>query len=286
MNIYRCAMAITMLVLIGTGPCANLRAEELVGKGLILDLDAEQGITLNDDGRVKSWANQARSKAKNFVATRDSRHKNGTGCPVLEKQLASISGHNAVSFKRHELINSDEDAFDHLTMGSGYTWLVVISVDRQVPGLKDVNSIFGNLRNGSQHEGFWAGLNDDNGVWIGSRNGRTFGRWNEDNPKVQGPVLKKNRFYIIAGRMGAGRKKVLIELFIDTTKAVASKPFIVNPKSNPSKMAIGQERDATNHPGKESFDGRIAKMLMYERPLSDQELADTLALLKKRYSIK
>ena len=45
----------------------------------------------------------------------------------------------------------------------------------------------------------------------------------------------------------------------------------VNPKANPSKMAVGQERDATNHPGKESFHGEIARFLIFERPLSDKE---------------
>jgi len=285
LNTFRFVAVVAMFALIATASRALVYAEELTSKGVILDLDADRGVTLNKEGRVTGWVNQARFKAKDFLSTRDARHKNGTGHPKLEKGLESINGHNAVSFKRHELINSDEDAFDHLTTGNGYTWLAVMSVDQQVPGLKDVNCIFGNLRNDSQYEGFWAGLNDDNGVWMGSRNGKTFGRWNADNPKVQGPVLKKGRFYVVAGRMGAGRKKVVIELFINTTKPVASKPFVVNPKADPSKMAIGQERDATTHPGKESFDGRIARMLMYERPLSNQELAGTITLLRKRYNI-
>jgi len=48
-------------------------------------------------------------------------------------------------------------------------------------------------------------------------------------------------------------------------------------------MAIGQERDATNHPGHESFDGELARLLMWERPLSNRELEKTLTLLKKTY---
>jgi hypothetical protein len=85
--------------------------------------------------------------------------------------------------------------------------------------------------------------------------------------------------------MGAGTGEVLIEVFINDPQPAASKPFPVNPAANSSKLAIGQERDATNHPGKESFDGEIARFLMYERPLTNEELEKTITYLKKTYSI-
>jgi len=255
---------------------------EVVRKGLILDLNADRGIQMVN-GRVASWKNQADFKAKTFIATRDSSHKKGTGQPALKEKVAAIGGHNAVVFRRQELINSDEDAFDHLITGSGYTWFAVMSVYSQVSGLKDVNSFFGNLKNGGKYEGFWAGLKDDNTLWTGSRNGITFGRWDRNNPQVPGPKLKENRYYVIAGRMGAGIGKVIIELFVDGAKPAASRPFPINPEANSSKMAIGQERDATNHPGHESFDGKLARLLIWERPLSNQEFEKVLSLLKKTY---
>jgi hypothetical protein len=110
-------------------------------------------------------------------------------------------------------------------------------------GLKDDNTFFGNLKNGGNYEGFWAGLKDDNTLWMGSRNGVTFGRWDDNNPQVLGPKLEVNRYYVLAGRMGAGTGDVTIELFVDGTRPVASRPYPVNPQGNPSKMAIGQERD-------------------------------------------
>ena len=258
---------------------------DAIHKGLILDLDADHGIKLVN-GRVASWENQVDFKAKAFVATRDASHTKGTGHPILKENVSSIGGHNTVAFKRQELINFDEDAFDHLITGSGYTWFAVMSVYPQVSGLKDVNSFFGNLKNGSKYEGFWAGLKDDNTLWIGSRNGITFGRWDQNNPQLLGPTLQEKRYYVIAGRMGAGTGKVAIELFVNIAKPVTSKSFPVNPKANSSKMAIGQERDATNHPGHESFDGELARLLLWERPLDDQEFEKALTWLKKTYNVK
>ncbi len=287
---YQAVLSVVFIMaLTGT---ARVRAEshlkakmEVVQRGLILDLDADRGIKVVN-GRVTSWKNQVDWKVKTFAATRDANHEKGTGHPTLKEKVSAIDGHNTVVFRRQELINSNEDAFDHLITGSGYTWFAVMSVYAQVSGLKNVNSFFGNLRNGGKYEGFWAGLKDDNTLWTGSRNGITFGRWDENNPQVPGPKLEENRYYVIAGRMGAGTGKVTIELFVNPEqvgKPVASKPFPVNPKANSSKMAIGQERDATNHPGHESFDGELARLLMWDRPLSSQEFKKTLSFLKKTY---
>jgi hypothetical protein len=35
--------------------------------------------------------------------------------------VAAIGGHDTLVFKRQELVNHDEDAFDHLLTGNGYT---------------------------------------------------------------------------------------------------------------------------------------------------------------------
>ncbi|MBW1854273.1 MAG: hypothetical protein JRJ00_06280, partial [Deltaproteobacteria bacterium] len=76
---------------------------------------------------------------------------------------------------------------------------------------------------------------------------------------------------------------VTTDVFVDSVVPYGSVDFPVNPKADASKMAIGTERDAYQHPGQESFDGELARVLMYERALSDDEMARTMTVLKKIY---
>ena len=143
------------------------------------------------------------------------------------------------------------------------------------------------LINKGQYEGFWAGLSDSNQVWIGARNGLEKGLWNNNSPHVlHNQSLETGTYYLIMGRMEAGEDKAKMELFINSATPVAEGIFPISPNANPSKMAIGQERDATNHPGAESFDGEIARFLIYERPLNDDELDLVIKYLKKAYHIE
>lgn len=258
-------------------------------QNLILDLNADKAVTVEDGDRVTRWTNQvASSPAQDFVQQDRGRSVPGSGRPRLKMQVPEIRHHNTIVFNRQELINHHEDAFDHLITGSGYTWLAIITPYTQVPGLKDVSSFFGNLKNSAKYEGIWGNFADDNRPWIGSRSGVTFGRWDVNNPMVIAETpLEENRYYLLVGRMGAGKGTVTVELFVnDVSVPAASSPFPVSTKANASKMAIGQERDATNHPGKESFDGELARFLIYDRPLSDEELKELATKLKKDYAIR
>lgn len=251
---------------------------------LILDLDASKGVEVEDGDRVFSWRNQAPSHPEMVFLKQDKgREEAGSGRPSLRPNAAN--GKPAVVFLQQELIGSDEDTFDGLTTGKGHTWIAVIAVHEQRLGVKDVNSFFGNLRNGEKYEGLWGCLDDDNSVWCGARNGLSFGRFDKNNPKVSGPVIKENVFHLVAGRMDAGTGDVNISLFVNSPKAVSSEIFPVNPEADPSRMAIGQERDAIEHPGKESFDGEIARFLIWEKPLTDDELVAAIQFLGEAYQV-
>ena len=264
-----------------------------VTQGLLLDLDANQGIELEDGNRISSWQNQVQNnEVKKFVKQDKGRKIAGTGRPKLEINSDKAGGNNTVIFNREELVNDNEDAFDHLITGSGYTWFSVMAVYNQVPLLEDVNSFFGNLRNSNlddqgKYEGFWGGLSDTNRVWMGTRNAITFGRWDENNPQIiDAKPLKTGQYYLVMGRMGAGTEKVKLDLFINQLAPVAEGFVPVNPDANSSKMVIGQERDATNHPGRESFDGEISRFLVYERPLSNKEMEIMINALMMEYHIQ
>ncbi|RPE08427.1 hypothetical protein EGT74_15370 [Chitinophaga lutea] len=255
----------------------------------LVDLDADRLITADDAGRVEKWGNSAPfAPVREFIKQDKGRKEKGAGRPLLVKNVAALNGHHTIVFHKQELVAHHEDAFDHLIRGSGYTWLCVIKPGRQYGELKDVHSFFGNLKNGGHYEGLWAGLSDDNAFWAGSRNGRTFGRWDENNPYiVTAQRLDTGRYYLLAGRMDAGTDTVAIRLYIGgmLTPAATGK-FPVNPGSDASRMAIGQERDAIEHPGVESFTGEIARFILFDRALSDKALGELQRKLIKRYRLR
>lgn len=263
-----------------------------VSAGLLIDLDAQHGITLEDGNRIRSWKNNAPVKALTEFFKQDlGREVSGSGRPRIRLNNTKIKGLNSVVFHRQELLNQEEDLLDTLTTGAGYTWFSVMRVYEQVPEVPGVNSFMGNLRNSNldgegKYEGFWAGLTDDNRVWMGSRNAVTFGRWDENNPRVLAPEpLETNRFYLVMGRMEAGTGTVRLELFINDVNPVATGLFPVNPTADASRFSIGQERDATNHPGKESFDGEIARFLLFNTEISNEELQLLRNYLMETYDI-
>ncbi|HJM62527.1 MAG: hypothetical protein QF405_05310 [Roseibacillus sp.] len=256
--------------------------------GLLLDLDADRDVTRENGNHVSKWVNQAPGApagALDFVKRDQGRKIAGSGRPVLKEKVKALKGHSALVFRQGELVNMDEDAFDGLTTGRGFTWFCVLSVYPQRVGVKDVNSFFGNLRNGHKYEGLWANLKDDNTLWTGGRNGITFGRFDQNNPLIPGLKLETGRYYLVASRMAAGTGRQTIELFVNTPRAVGSGPFPVNPGANPSRLAVGQERDAIQHPGHESFDGEIARLLIYEGALGEEQLATMFAFLKESYGL-
>jgi len=169
-----------------------------IKENLILDLNADKDVVLEDGDRVSKWTNQVTSNpAREFVKRDSGRTISGSGRPRLKLNSPMIRGHNSIIFNRQELVNHNEDAFDHLITGAGYTWFVILTPYTQLIGLEDVSSFFGNLNNGGKYEGIWGCLTDDNQVWIGSRSGKTFGRWDENNPMIlANDTLDINHFII------------------------------------------------------------------------------------------
>lgn len=122
-----------------------------VQRGLYLDLDANFGVELEDGNRVGAWHNQVFGNAAEVFVKRDEgREVVGSGRPTFKSHVPEIGGSSALIFEEQELLNMDEDAFDNMVTGSGYTWFSVMCAYEQHVGKTDVNSFFGNLRNGTQ----------------------------------------------------------------------------------------------------------------------------------------
>lgn len=274
-----------------------------LSKDLVLDLNADLGVSIEDDSMVTTWTNQAPNpKAVDFRYTEEGRtktiisqDKQGTGRPSLLRNISEINGHNSLVFREDELINDNDEAFHGMMTGAGYTWFAVIKpYEQRGPG--KINSIypnafFGCLRNSGPpqketgiYAGFWGSFYPDGRVYMGSRNGLNVKvRDGINTPEVAGPPPSINEWHIIMGRQGAGQGEVLLELFVDDpSEAVNSSDFPVG-DVEPSRMAIGTERNAINHQGKESFDGELARLLMYETALDQQEMKEVYDYLKTVY---
>lgn len=139
---------------------AHAAPATLPTKGLLLDLNASKVLKLENGNKIASWENQAPGKnSRLFIKQDRGRKVKGSGCPTLKKNVNALNGESTLVFKQQELVNMEEYAFDHLNTGNGYTWITVMEVDKHRVGVKDVNSFFGDLKNGGKYEGFWACLN-------------------------------------------------------------------------------------------------------------------------------
>lgn len=290
---------LTAIVLIFSFGCSKSFNKD----DLVLDLNADVGVATEDGDKVITWTNQAPNpKALDFHHTEEGRTKTiisqeelGTGRPALLKNSSEINGHNTLIFREDELINDNDEAFHGMMTGSGYTWFAVIKpYEQRGPG--KINSIypnafFGNLRNtakpqleGGLYAGFWGSFYPDGRVYMGSRNG--LGEKVRDGvntPEVAAPPPAVDEWHIIMGRQGSGKGIVKLELFVnDPLEAVNSHEYPVG-DVEPSRMAIGTERNAINHQGKESFDGELARLLMYETALSQQEMKQVYDYLRATY---
>jgi hypothetical protein len=278
-------------------------SQELALENLVLDLNADIGVAVEDKNLVTRWTNQAPDpKAINFSITEEGRTKTiitqtelGTGRPALVKNVSEINGHASLRFRENELINDNDEAFHGMITGSGYTWFAVIKpYEQRGPGKINSgypNAFFGCLRNTGppqketgQYAGFWGSFYPDGRVYMGSRNGLSEKvRDGVNTPEVAAPAPAVNEWHIIMGRQGSGQGTVKLELFVnDPAAAVNSSDYPVGPVE-PSRMAIGTERNAINHQGKESFDGELARLLIYDTALDNPKMKEVHDYLRTLY---
>ena len=104
-------------------------SQDFIQEDLVLDLNADIGVTTEEKNMVTTWTNQApHAKAIDFTATEEGRTKTiisqevlGTGRPTLLRQSQEINGHDTLIFREDELINDNDEAFHGMMTGGGYT---------------------------------------------------------------------------------------------------------------------------------------------------------------------
>ena len=267
-------------------------ASDVTQNGLIIDLNANLGVTVEDGDRVIKWLNQAPVSKGLVFEYKNRDHADFaplSGRPGLQVADPDLKGNNTLTFYEDELICLEEDTFDYLSHGVGHTWFTVIEFSNHTRTMHaDLNAFFGNLKNGSPFSGIWGGITNDFKPWYGLRNGVTGARDVPPNSSrlYASTAINKNKYYILSGRLEAGTGIREMELFINNT-LVGTEDHDVKTTINPSVFAIGTERDAFKaHPGFESFDGKIGRFLMYDRPLSDAEMLEIHNTFQTKYFSK
>lgn len=97
-------------------------SEALPEEGLLLDLDAAKGLTLEDGVRVAAWENQVADMKDRFFVKQDwGRKEHGGGRPTLRAAIPELGGKSALVLRGQGLVCMDEDTFDSLSTGKGHT---------------------------------------------------------------------------------------------------------------------------------------------------------------------
>ena len=234
--------------------------------GLVQDLDGDLGISLSGT-TVVGWSNSAPSGGDDVSAAR------GT----VEMSPDTLNGHAVVHFDSSSLAGDDEDAFDFGLSGSGFTWLVVVRSDAQDNSRK--NRVLGTLLNQSPYSGYTAGVfTNANGTRPYADMVESPGS-GESYADADDEIL--DTWVIVAGRLSAAASGTsTLEIVVDGRPASAS-TSIAYPVLDCGALTIGAERVD----GGEHFDGDVARILVYERPLPDAELDQAFEALAALYGL-
>ncbi len=240
------------------GPSVSTDATPgIVQAGLIEDLDADVGYVNT------TWSNQATG---------------GDDVSGLVPRLTpAINGHSALSFDGStRLTGTKTTVFGALMNGSGLTWFAVVKSDAQrnnASGDVNRNQIFGTIMNTTPFSGFTAGVNLLVQPYTMLRPMAT------EYPAQTGASIE-NTWVVLAGRLGTGTATPPADVYIDSG-TVSGAQIVLQTGAASGALTIG----AQNTTGGEFYTGLVTRILIYNRALSDAELAATGAALGTRYAV-
>ena len=226
---------------------------------LIEDLDADtfNGVT---------WTNQVSGHGDSVAAS-----------AAIAKMPAAANGHDALILTGQlKLTGSNTTVFAPLINGDGMAYFAVVKPGMQRDsGQVDRNQIFGTIHEGDNFSGFTAGTNL-------ADNPYTMMRPDTNEFLAQTTVATANTWVVIAGRLQAGsngEKKSTV--YINSTTAKATAMFMISGDSQIGALTVGAERTL----GTEFWTGQIARILIYDGPMTDTDFAKTGRALGERYGI-
>ncbi|MCX5747214.1 MAG: hypothetical protein NT062_32490 [Proteobacteria bacterium] len=232
----------------------------IVTLGLIEDLDANFGAT------ATTWENQVTGFGDNVTTT----------AGTITYTSNAINGHAALAFPGSaRMAGTDTTAFAGLVAGGGLTWFAVVNNGTQRnTGAVDRNQIFGTIHEGGNNSGFTAGVDRSDHPY-------TMIRPATMEFKAQSPVATAGTWVVLAGRLAAGPANVAATIHLNSSTASGTKVVTATATALTGALTIGAERTL----GAEFYTGMITRILIYDRPLTDDELAMTGRALGVEYAI-
>lgn len=241
---------------------ADMLPPAIVASGLIEDLDGDRGVMLSVT-TVSKWANQ--------VAGGDDV---GAGAGGVTIAPVPVNGHTALRFPgTARLIGTDTNVFCPLTSGSGLTWFAVVSSGAQDHVLR--NQIVGTIHEGTPYSGFTGGVN------TATAKPYTMMRPTTIEAFAQSTRSAVGEWVVLAGRLQAGMGSRTTDVFFNSSSADGTATVNVTGTSMCGALVIGAERTL----GTEFFTGDLARLLIYNRPLSTAEISGTGRALATHYGI-
>jgi len=239
---------------------------------MIEDLNASVGVTTDtDEISVTEWENLSDLGGDDLSLT------GGSGDPQLLSS-ATPTGQSAIAFTTDDrLVGDDDSALDTIIQGNGLTWIAVIRIpDNQGAGVPNgKNRIFGTLTNETPFSGYMANIDNDEVLGADVRPGPAV----SDTFFIDGSTsLNDGIFKVLSGRLTDGTGEQLHQIYSDLS--LESSGFAtISDSTNSGPLTLGAERTG----GSEYGDFDLARLLIYDRPLTGLEWNSTILELQATY---
>lgn len=221
-----------------------------VAQGPALWLDADHGVERDPDGRVMSWKDRIDDRRQAVQSEIERR-------PVVSE--GAIGGHAALRFDgRRRFLELSSPL-----LKSADSTILAVVVDQGGPGHREILSNWSG-RDGNSVQSLFLGLTAENRI-----------RFSDDFSNA-GAVTEQTKPFLLAAVNGPHGAAVY-----QNGRLLAERPQPLTNRRLDTPWVIGQQGNIDG----EYWQGEIACLLVYDRPLSPEELSATTTHLLRHYGI-